>query len=100
MTDGVDIPLDSMSALNDALKKIVIEFEDAGHNTDAVEDAIGRPLGRSELREAAHDFEGKWDDKRETLKRGLVDLQKHVEGARDGWQKLDQDLAKQLENQG
>ena len=97
MSDEVLIPLASMAELDQALKDIVIEFEDAGSRTDSLLDAIGRPFGRTGLRDAADEFEGAWDDKRETLKGHLVGLQQQVEAVRNGWESLDRDLAAQLE---
>jgi hypothetical protein len=97
--DGVDIPLESMSQLNQALKDIVVEFDEAGANQGRLLDAIGRPFGRGELRDEADQFEGAWNDKRETLKRHLVSLQEQVEGVRDGWEEFDRDLAAQMESE-
>lgn len=97
MSGGVDIPLSSMEELNRALKAIVVEFDEAGSHTGALLEAIGRPFGRSELRSAADEFEGAWDDKRETLKGHLVSLQEQVEGVKQGWEDFDRDLAKQME---
>ncbi len=99
MSDGVDIPLESMSQLNQALKDIVVEFDEAGSHTGPLLEAIGRPFGRGELREEADDFEGAWDDKRETLKGHLVKLQEQVEGVRSGWADFDRDLAAEMEAQ-
>jgi hypothetical protein len=97
--DGVSIPLSSMEELDRALKDIVVEFDEAGGRTGRLVQAIGRPFGRSGLRDAADEFEGAWDDKRETLKGHLVELQKQVEGVRDGWESLDRDLATHLETE-
>jgi hypothetical protein len=95
--DGVRIPLSSMEELDQALKDIVVEFDEAGGRTGRLVEAIGRPFGRSGLRDAADEFEGAWDDKRETLKGHLVELQQQVEAVRNGWESLDRDLAAQLE---
>jgi hypothetical protein len=89
-----------MSQLDSALKDIILEFEEAGSSTRALLDAIGRPFGRSELRDQADEFEGAWDDKRETLKGHLVKLQEQVTGVRKGWADFDRDLAKQMEQEG
>ncbi|WP_374315701.1 hypothetical protein [Microbacterium sp.] len=97
MSDGVDIPLESMDQLNQALKAIVVEFDEAGSRTGSLLEAIGRPFGRGELRDEADDFEGRWDDKRETLRGHLVKLQEQVEGVRDGWADFDRELAAQME---
>lgn len=100
MSDEVLIPLASMAQLDQALKDIVIEFEDAGSRTDSLLDAIGRPFGRSALRDAADEFEAAWDDKRETLKGHLVELQERVAGVRDSWEELDLELKSTLERNG
>jgi len=97
--DKVDIPLDSMEYLNEALKNIIVEFEDAGSNNRALTESIGRPTGDSRLRDAADEFEGAWDDKRETLRGHLVDLQERVEGVRDSWSEVDADLAAQIKQE-
>lgn len=99
MADRVDIPLDSMEDLNEALKSIIVEFEDAGSRGRQLTEAIDRPTGDSRLRDAADDFEGKWDDKRDTLKGHLIDLQEQVEGVRDAWREFDAELASQLEQE-
>lgn len=100
MSDDVLIPLGSMAELDRALKDIVIEFEDAGVRTDSLLEAIGRPFGRSGLRDAADEFESAWDDKRETLKGHLVELQERVAGVRRSWADLDRELAAGLEQGG
>lgn len=100
MSDEVLIPLASMAELDQALKDIVIEFEDAGSRTDSLLDAIGRPFGRTGLRDAADEFEGAWDDKRETLKGHLVELQEQVAGVKDAWEQLDLELRSSLEQNG
>ncbi|GAA1060414.1 hypothetical protein [Agromyces bracchium] len=97
MGDGVEIPLSSMQELDQALKDIVVEFDEAGGRTGRLVEAIRRPMGRSGLCDAADEFEGAWDDKRETLKGHLVELQQRVEAVKDGWASLDRDLAAQLE---
>ena len=100
MSDEVLIPLASMAELDQALKDIVIEFEDAGSRTGSLLEAIGRPFGRTGLRDAADEFEGAWDDKRETLKGHLVDLQEQVAAVKDAWGELDLELQSSLEQNG
>lgn len=98
MTDGVEIPLQSMLALSNALRDIIAEYEDAGARTGELTDAIGRPQGDSRLQRAAEDFESEWDDKRETQRRNLEEMKKRIDDARDGWQEVDLELAKSMEN--
>lgn len=97
MGDGVDIPLESMRQLSDALGDIISEFEDAGARTGELVDAIGSPQGDSKLSRAAQDFESEWDDKRETQRRNLEEMKKRIDDARDGWAEADLELARSLE---
>ncbi|GAB2706881.1 hypothetical protein BKA24_000716 [Microbacterium marinum] len=97
MGDGVEIPLDSMQALSDALHVIIGEFEAAGGRTTELIEAIGEPQGDSRLARAAEDFESEWDDKRETQRRNLEEMKKRLDDARDGWRDADLELAASLE---
>lgn len=78
-----------------ALTIIVTEFDEAGSRTSELRDAIRSPQGRSDLREAAEDFESRWDDERETPRRTLEDLQQRVDETRQGWADLDGELARE-----
>ncbi|MFE6734120.1 hypothetical protein [Microbacterium sp. NPDC057650] len=86
-----------MSEISDALGQIMSEFADAGTRTAALRDAIGHPLDRTSLSSAAHDFESKWDDKRETQRRNLEKMKQHIDDSRNAWKDLDEELAKSLE---
>lgn len=97
MADGVEIPLESMRALSDALAVIISEFEDAGSRTGTLVNAIGSPVGDSRLARAAEDFESEWDDKRETQRRNLEEMKKRLDDAREGWVQADRELAQSLE---
>ncbi|ALX66267.1 hypothetical protein [Microbacterium sp. XT11] len=88
----IDIPIESMQELERAIKDTIAEFESATKNSEALESAIGSPLGRSELRSQAERFESAWDDKRDTLKGHLVDLLERVSGTRQSWSELDEEL--------
>lgn len=98
MADGVEIPLDSMRALSDALRDIIAEFEDAGSHTGALVGAIGNPQGDSRLARAAEDFESEWDDKRETQRRNLEEMKKRLDDAHEGWVQADLELAQSMES--
>jgi hypothetical protein len=91
--DDIDIPMRSMADLERALTDTIAEFESATRNSEALESAIGSPLGRSELRSQAQRFEEAWDDKRDTLREHLADLLERVSGTRQGWADLDRELA-------
>ena len=77
--NDVLIKFADLTTLNDALKKIVQEFDSAEKRADVLEGAIGDPYGRNDLREAVEDFEDRWDDKRDELRDGLKQVQEHVE---------------------
>ena len=95
MTD-VYIKVDHLNRLNGSLKQILVEFEDAARNTSALQDLIGRPDGRSGLRDRTHDFEGGWDDRRNALVDKLTNIQASVEETCTGWQEFDSELARNL----
>lgn len=97
--DDIDIPLRSMESLASALKDIVAEFDDASGRSEDLEDAIGRPLGRSGLRDEAKRFEDAWDDKRDTLKAKLERLHERVEDTKNAWEELDVELSTATEAQ-
>lgn len=90
------IDLGQLNTVKDNLSKIVSEFEDAEDNADELEDAIGDPYGRNELREAAEDFEDRWNHKRDQLKDGLDDVLKHIKGVIENVEKWDTETAIQL----
>ncbi|MEU6135640.1 flagellar protein FlgN [Nocardioides sp. NPDC047086] len=96
MADDFYIDLNQLNEVKDALKEITSEFEDAEDNADDLEDAIGDPYGRSELREAAEDFEDRWNHKRDELKESLADVLEHVKGVIENVEKWDSDTAIQL----
>jgi hypothetical protein len=96
MSADVEIPYEVLNELNGSLKQIIVEFEKAGSRSNALESAIGNPLGRNSLRDEADRFEGDWDDKRETLRQDVVDTQRHVEDVGKGWADWDLEASKEL----
>lgn len=90
------IDLGQLNTVKDELAKITKEFEDAEDNADDLEDAIGDPYGRNELREAAEDFEDRWNHKRDELKDSLNDVLEHIKGVVENVEKWDADTAIQL----
>ncbi|WP_127820080.1 hypothetical protein [Microbacterium sp. CPCC 204701] len=91
--DDIDVPMRSMSDLERALKDTIAEFDAATRNSEALESAIGSPLGRTGLRSQAQRFEEAWNDKRQTLRDHLEELLERVSGTRQAWQDLDRELA-------
>ena len=96
MSADVEIPYEVLNELNGSLKQIIVEFDEARSRSDVLESAIGNPLGRNSLRDEANRFEDDWDDKRETLRQDVVDVQKHVEGVGKGWVDWDLEASAQL----
>ncbi len=49
------------------------EFEHAGSRSNDLESAVGSPYGERALRDAASDFEGRWDDRQYHRGREIYD---------------------------
>jgi len=97
MAEGIWVKYDELSRVNDQLKSIVEELNEAASRTDAVEEAVGTPYGKNRLRQRVHDFEGRWDDKRKELSGDIDKVQKHVQGVLDGLKDWDQQTASEME---
>ena len=98
MTD-VYVRVDHLNRLNGSLKQILVEFDEAESRTDRLQEMIGRPDGRSGLRDRTHEFEGGWDDRRAALTAKLEGIQAAVESTCKGWQEFDLEAAKSLKLQ-
>jgi len=83
------VSLAELEAANWQLSEIVTEFEKATERADDLEGAIGDPFGRSELREAAEDFEDRWNHKRDQLKENLEGLNQQLGTMVKAFNKLD-----------
>ena len=79
------------------LTAIVAEFEAAVTSSDELEAAISDPYGRHELRNAAREFEERWDKKRGELGDDLGKILERVTGILDGFRQGDDELAIALE---
>ncbi|MBU6531896.1 hypothetical protein ACFUIW_24230 [Streptomyces sp. NPDC057245] len=66
------------------------EFEDLNDWKDDITSAVGAP----DLRGAMTDFIDNWDDNRKRLVESLEEVGKMVEGTRDAFKSLDDELAK------
>ncbi|MDQ0715407.1 hypothetical protein QFZ55_004859 [Streptomyces luteogriseus] len=84
----VDFGLLSTSAKQ--LKAIQTEFRNLADWRDDIESAVGAPA----LKEAMTEFIDNWDDNRKRLLESLEAVGKMVEGTRDAFKGLDDDLAK------
>lgn len=94
----VSIKIAELDTVAKSLSSIVEEFEQASSRADKLEDAIGDPFDRDDLREAAEDFEDRWNNKRDELKDALKGVQEHVKGVVDGFQNWDSETALAFES--
>lgn len=92
----VYIKVEHLNQLNGSLKQILVEFADAGERTDDLQEMIGSPDGRTDLKDKTNDFEGGWNDRRTALIEKLTKIQQRVEGTCAGWQNFDLEASKQL----
>lgn len=93
----VYITYDELSDVDNWLKNIIEEFKEAEHRQDDLKEAIGKPFGKGELSDLEHDFEGRWDDRRNKLRGDLEKVQQHVDGVIKGFQKWDKESTQKKE---
>ncbi|MGP6170263.1 hypothetical protein ACTU6U_07970 [Microbacterium sp. A196] len=93
----VYISYTELGEVETSLTSIVAEFEGAVSGSDELEAAISDPYGRHELRNAAREFEERWDKKRDELKDDLSKILERVTGILDGFRQGDDELAIALE---
>ncbi|PRB02700.1 flagellar protein FlgN [Microbacterium sp. MYb64] len=86
---GVKVRYDELGGLSTELDHIVKEFEDAGSRRRDLKDAVGDPYGDGALRDAADDFEGRWDDRRKALIENCKTVKDHVDGVIQGFKDFD-----------
>ncbi|MDX3457290.1 hypothetical protein PV396_35940 [Streptomyces sp. ME02-8801-2C] len=84
----VDFDLLSTSAKQ--LNAIQCEFRNLGEWKDDIKTVVGA----SELKDAMTEFIDNWDDNRKRLLESLESVGKMVEGTRDSFKSLDDELAK------
>jgi hypothetical protein len=95
--DGIDVDLDDLRTMVTRLGAFKTEFEEIGGNTDDVSGAVGRPAGRSELRDKVDEFQSGWDGNREVVVEDLEKVHKHLKDFVDTLGELDVELAKDPE---
>ncbi|MGK2933079.1 MAG: flagellar protein FlgN [Solirubrobacterales bacterium] len=93
MADGVLIKYSELKAVDDKLKDIIEELENADNRSDQLEAAIGNPWGEDKLRDRAHEFEGGWNDRRKDLTEDLKKIEEHVKAVLDGFQQWDEETS-------
>lgn len=100
MGDKVHIKISELETMHASLESIVKEFDEATNRSEDLEADIGTPFGRSELQDAVKDFEERWDDQRGKLKESLEEIAKKTKAVVDGFNKFDDDAAKNMSNSG
>ena len=87
----VDLDFDDLTAMTADLGAFVTEFEDIEDSTDDVQDAVGRPQGRTTLRSRVGDVG--MDGNREVILDGLKNAHDHLKAIVDGFSETDVKLA-------
>lgn len=93
MADGVVIDKTSLEALDEALRRTLVEFDRAVKRSRELENAIGAPYGKTRLRDRAHTFESGWDIRRGDLQESLKALQERVEKVIAEFDRVDREIA-------
>ncbi|KJL39531.1 hypothetical protein JOD63_002091 [Microbacterium terrae] len=91
------LDLEQLREARTGLVASISEFEGAASRNDRLEDAIGRPDGRSALLDKVIDFEVDWRDKRGKLSENLTNIQEQLSSIIDGWSEWDSGTAAELE---
>jgi len=91
------LDLERLRATREGLSAAVSEFENAAATNDGLEESIGRPDDRSDLKDKASDFESSWDNKRGKLKDNLASILDQLTSIIDGWDEWDRQTASDLE---
>lgn len=92
----VELTLDELQEMSDELEQIIEEFENATSRSDALEQAIGAPFGKTTLRDAVEEFETRWDVQRDDLKESLSGVGEHLDDVIEGFKGLDDEGAIKL----
>jgi len=93
----VYISYSELGEVETSLTDIVAEFEAAVTSSEDLEAAISDPYGKHELRNAAKEFEERWDQKRGELGEDLAKILERITGILDGFRQGDDELAIALE---
>ena len=99
MDVGVKVSYDELGDLSTQLKNIVDEFENAGSRRRDLEDAVDRPYDKSELKDAANDFEGRWDDRRKRLMENCKGVAEHIDSVIEAFKDFDVEAASKSESE-
>ncbi|NHI16028.1 flagellar protein FlgN [Microbacterium excoecariae] len=87
------IPLEDLESIKEKLTDITEEFADAVNRSEDLEDEIGKPFGRGDLKDRVEDFETRWDIKRDNLAEQLGGVLEHLTAVIDNTDQFDADAA-------
>ncbi|MGH3090602.1 MAG: flagellar protein FlgN [Rubrobacteraceae bacterium] len=91
------VTYEKLEKLTKDLQPIIDEFEHAEDRADELESYIGDPFGRNDLREAAEDFEDRWNNKRDSLKESLGTIKDAVDKVIKYVREKDEKMGGQIE---
>ncbi|MFL0565551.1 hypothetical protein [Microbacterium sp. 179-I 1D1 NHS] len=94
---SVKVSYAELGELQTQLTSIIGEFENAGARRRDLEGAVGSPYGKNDLKDVAHDFEGRWDDRRKRLMESCKAVADQVKGLVEGFQEFDVEAGSRTE---
>lgn len=100
MSDKVKVSYSQLEPLQKALGEIIEEFEKAGSRSHSLQDAVREPYGERKLRDAAGEFEGRWDDRRKALADNCKTVAEHLDAVIKGFKDWDQQAADKFDQEG
>lgn len=92
------LDLEQLRTAKTGLTASIEAFESASATNDALESAVGKPDGRSELRNKVSDFESDWKSNRSKLQKNLDEILTQLTGIIDGWEEWDAETASGMES--
>lgn len=100
MTADVDLDLDALELTLTRLQAVLEDFSSVSSTVNDVEDAIGRPHGRGDLRSRVGDFESGWNGNREVIQENLQAVFDHLQAIVDGFAEADAAMVAPAEGEG
>jgi hypothetical protein len=88
-----EVDFDALGVLRDTCQQLAALFDGESHHAWAGQVAL---VGSESLGDALATFEGHWGDGRKKVKGHLTGLSDRVQGAIDGYQGSDRDLAAEI----
>lgn len=83
----------------DTLKSAKADFDEAASINDRLEEAIGNPQGKSQLRDRVGWFEANWSGNRDDLTQAIENVYKRLDGIINGWDEWEAEASASLESE-